>query len=116
MRLTPASSSAESLAYFSRSNFSQKSLYNLLQSILVCAKAGPASKPSAARPKRDDFRAESFISISHAEPKLRATMACRQFSTSLANRDIRENLYWLATASPDLAALTGPCRSRKGLY
>src|SRR5215831_4830076 len=49
MRLTPASWSADSLANFSRSNFSQKSLYNLLQSIFVWAIAWPGAKTKGAR-------------------------------------------------------------------
>src|SRR5215831_5677857 len=63
MRLTPASCSAEILAYFSRSNFSQKSLYSRLQSILVWATADTVIRPGAATTERArTAHARRFIS------------------------------------------------------
>src|SRR5215831_21094631 len=63
MRLTPASCSAEILAYFSRSNFSQKSLYSRLQSVLVWATAETVIRPGAATTERArTAHARRFIS------------------------------------------------------
>src|SRR5215467_7539819 len=63
MRLTPASCSAEILANFSRSNFSQKSLYSRLQSILVCATTGTVIRPGPATTERArTAHARRFIS------------------------------------------------------